>query len=162
MRTSPDNIGMTRRPANLSSGTVEFLPGAPLPAQWPSVRGEGAAMPERKLMHAILTDAIDVYRKYAGQPRSREFRMAVDWLGSEDAVWPMSFIRICEALGLDPSYLRRGIKEWSLAKGVPLKLRCRTFAGDSRKIIGGTVVERDSSAFNGRKVVALKPTTGAA
>jgi hypothetical protein len=33
------------------------------------------------------------------------------WLSSDDIGWPFSFVNICHALGIDPGWLRRRIRE---------------------------------------------------
>ena len=70
---------------------------------------------ERRLMAAVLEDAIRVYRQDAGarnRRRQRLFRETEQWIESTDRSWPFAFERICEILGLDPDYLRRGLREW--------------------------------------------------
>lgn len=70
--------------------------------------------PEKALLVAILEDAIDTYRKYRGA-RDRlgkdQFREAEEWLigGGDD--WIFAFDSVCELLDLDPSYIRRGLRE---------------------------------------------------
>ena len=34
------------------------------------------------------------------------------WLRSNDRAWAFSFLRICDALNLDPQYLRRGLRQF--------------------------------------------------
>ncbi|MGE5218183.1 MAG: hypothetical protein ACM3SP_14370 [Chloroflexota bacterium] len=77
--------------------------------------------PERELMLAILTDAIECILKYIDEPipmRAKLFRDAHDWLFDQDAKAPFSFLNVCEILNLDPSYLRRGIAVKMQAKSV--------------------------------------------
>ena len=31
---------------------------------------------------------------------------------SDDSHWPFSFVNICVVLGLEPGYLRQGLKQW--------------------------------------------------
>ena len=84
------------------------------------------------LIIAILEDAIFCFQKYliARDPHGqRMFREAWDWLmvpqprpipKQEDATG-FSFEYICDVLGLEPDYLRRGLREWGdahLAKGM--------------------------------------------
>jgi hypothetical protein len=70
--------------------------------------------PETALIAAILEDAIHDYRKYccardaAGKER---FREAEEWLMREGNGWIFSFNNVCEFLGLDPEYVRRGLRE---------------------------------------------------
>ncbi|MGH7896032.1 MAG: hypothetical protein ACREQL_15275 [Candidatus Binatia bacterium] len=66
-----------------------------------------------RLMLGVLRDAAELYCK-ACDPRSRVPRRRVQevlaWFASRDRTWPFSFERICEALGFDPDYLRRGLR----------------------------------------------------
>ncbi|HXG50963.1 MAG TPA: hypothetical protein VNN77_06085 [candidate division Zixibacteria bacterium] len=70
--------------------------------------------PEKELMLAILSDAIDCFWKYGGESGagSRLFKEARDWIFDPDDEEPFSFVNICEALSLDPDYIRRGILRW--------------------------------------------------
>jgi hypothetical protein len=67
---------------------------------------------ERRLMIAVLEDAVDVYRKQHGaeDPRGRVlFREAEEWIENTDATWIFSFENICHVLDLDAGYIRRGL-----------------------------------------------------
>jgi hypothetical protein len=70
--------------------------------------------PETALIAAILEDAIHDYRKFrrardaSGKQR---FREAEEWLMREGNAWIFSFGNVCEFLGLDPEYVRRGLRE---------------------------------------------------
>jgi|SRR5215470_5163103 len=115
--------------------TKSFDPETVLPLQFfPSAAS--ASMPgEKRLMVAVLGDAIDTYLKHG---RSQSFRArglfaeAAEWIESRDTTWPFSFERICEALDLDPTQVRRLIraraadatprKAWHRA---PVVTRCR-------------------------------------
>ena len=71
--------------------------------------------PEKQLIEAILEDAINVFRLYAfaaSPEKKRLFREARHWIWAEDWQWPFSFCNVCEVLGLDPDYLRRGLIRW--------------------------------------------------
>ena len=80
-----------------------------------SFRRKEALEPEKQLMEAMLADAINLYRLHAYADSieyKRLFSEAQRWLWSDDWRWPFSFRNICEVLGLDASYLRRGLKHW--------------------------------------------------
>jgi len=80
-------------------------------------RHKGGVSAERDLMFAILADAVDCYAKFASARDGRSMRLfadARDWLFCDEEAQPFSFINVCEGLGLDPSYIRRGVM--SLAK----------------------------------------------
>jgi hypothetical protein len=68
--------------------------------------------PEKRLMFAVLEDAVKCLRKYAGGRNGREqrlFRQTQEWIMAKDEDWPFSFVSICEAFGLDQEYLRSAL-----------------------------------------------------
>ncbi len=68
---------------------------------------------ERRLMLAVLEDAVIVYQRYAlsRDPEKRqECNEAREWIGSHDTTWPFSFDNICNVLGIDPEYIRAGLR----------------------------------------------------
>jgi hypothetical protein len=72
-------------------------------------------LPEAALMRAVLADALACFQKglvYQGRRVQRLAREAVEWLFSDDARWPFSFVSICAVLGPEPAYLRRGLRRW--------------------------------------------------
>jgi hypothetical protein len=72
--------------------------------------------PERALLMAILEDAIHCYRKYrAARDRARRerFREAEQWIMEEGDERLFSFHNVCELLGLDAQFIRRGVRESS-------------------------------------------------
>ena len=79
-----------------------------------SLRRTDRLEPEIGLLRALLQDAIYDYRKYAhardciGRER---FREAEAWLMGSSDDWIFSFSSVCEHLGLDPNYIRRGLRE---------------------------------------------------
>lgn len=69
--------------------------------------------PERRLMFAVLEDAVQVCLKNAGteDPRRRELLSeAEDWIADRDASWLYAFENICLVLDLEPDYIRRGLR----------------------------------------------------
>ncbi len=93
-----------------------FEPDALVPVQFYANFGQGsAAYPERRLMLAVLQDALECYRKYAFARDSRGrqiFSEAREWIFSSDQRWWYSFENICEVLGFDSAYLRRQVEQW--------------------------------------------------
>jgi hypothetical protein len=72
-----------------------------------------ADTPERRLMVAVFERALDDLRpQYRGTPteRRRIRREAEAWFASEAEAWPFSFANICQALGLDPAWIRQAIE----------------------------------------------------
>jgi hypothetical protein len=69
--------------------------------------------PEKALVAAILDDAIHEYRKYSGahDPNGKKrFREAEKWIMHGGNGWIFSFDNVCDLLGLDPDYVRRGLR----------------------------------------------------
>ena len=72
-------------------------------------------MGEFVLVQAILREAIRTYQKFAvrkGTRANRLFREVNDWFSAEDRQWFFSFVNVCDVLGLEPSYIRTGLKLW--------------------------------------------------
>lgn len=71
--------------------------------------------PEKHLMLAVLEDALSCYRKYLfarTAKRQTEFREAEEWIFDNEDTRFVSFENVCGILGIEPSYLRRGLREW--------------------------------------------------
>ena len=88
-------------------------PRAMMPAQWFTQRERRNAQSSiRRLMYAILEDAVSVYTSEVRSSRqSRTFQQTRRWIDSQDRTWVFSFLRICEALDLDPDAIRREVRE---------------------------------------------------
>jgi hypothetical protein len=70
--------------------------------------------PEKSLCAAILEDAVQEYRKYSQADDAngkKQFREAEEWIMRGDNDWIFSFDNLCDFLGLDPEYIRRGLRE---------------------------------------------------
>jgi len=93
-----------------------FQPDTLFPAQYfDTVRRKANSEPEKKLMLAILEDAIDCFQKYifARDGRGKGiFREAEDWILEENSDRLFSFETVCDALGFNPSYVRQGLLRW--------------------------------------------------
>lgn len=78
----------------------------------PSRKFEG----ERRLALAVLVDAIACWAKPTGKNRAALAAEAQAWLfGSDTEDW--SFQRVCEAVEINPEYLRKGLLEWREVDG---------------------------------------------
>ena len=93
-----------------------FEPDVLLPLQfYENLRRTHQLEGEKLLMFAILEDAVESYMKYlhaATRPKQRRFREAEDWIERRDKRWLFSFDNVCEALNIDPEYMRRGLHRW--------------------------------------------------
>ncbi|NMC61561.1 MAG: hypothetical protein GYA55_00180 [SAR324 cluster bacterium] len=68
--------------------------------------------PERALMSAVLFDAIQLLlagRSFRRAEEAAAFRETQVWFLSHDREYVFSFENVCEALGINPEYLRLGI-----------------------------------------------------
>jgi hypothetical protein len=72
------------------------------------------SQPERRLLFAILSDAIVRCRRLATASRhaALELREAERWIRSDDREWPCSFVNVCEALDIAWQPLRRAVLQW--------------------------------------------------
>ncbi|HZP40255.1 MAG TPA: hypothetical protein VFD84_01945 [Candidatus Binatia bacterium] len=73
---------------------------------------------EWHLMVAILEDAVNVYMKQAAAEdphQARLFTEAEEWIEAHDRQYVFSFESICDMLGIDPEYLRGGLRRWKTA-----------------------------------------------
>ena len=107
-----------------------FVPDTMLPSQYfDRMARRSEYEGERRLMIAVLEDAVDVYRKLAGARDARRqqmFRDAEEWIESDERTWIFSFQNICDVLGIEAEYLRRGlhaIKQQAEAHGQIVVLR---------------------------------------
>jgi hypothetical protein len=48
------------------------------------------------------------------------FRDASQWIESGERDWPFSYENVCEVLGLNPEYIRKGLSKWRQQRG-PIK-----------------------------------------
>ena len=99
--------------------TSLFQPDTLLPDQYlDTFRRKLHLEPEKKLMLAILEDAIACYQKYLFARDSKGkalFHEAEQWVEEAGGASVFGFDSVCETLGLNPDYLRRGIVEWKKA-----------------------------------------------
>ena len=64
---------------------------------------------EKRLMIAVLKDAVECLEKYRGSRTSIgqiQYQSAIEWVEDIDTEWLFSFNNICDLLGFDPEYLR--------------------------------------------------------
>lgn len=99
-----------------------FQPDALLAAQYfDTFRRKVQIQPERRLLIAVLEDAIFCFQKYISSRERRGetlFREAEDRIQDEYGDYIFSFQNICEALGFDASYLRTGLLRWKKKVGL--------------------------------------------
>ena len=107
-RFEPALTALESTPLPGETTAAVFEPWALLGTQWTGARMQRASG-ERRLMAAVLADAIRLYLKYAQSPTvggRREFRETSDWVESRDRSELYGFQSICETLGIDAERLR--------------------------------------------------------
>lgn len=78
-------------------------------------RGSSILEGERRLMLAVLEDAVACYQKNVGSTRPhhrRLFAEAEEWFLDTDGTWPFSFEAVCVILGYDSDYFRGQLQMW--------------------------------------------------
>jgi len=82
-----------------------------LPSQLAS---PSAWSPEKKLAGAVLAHTlIEIRDHYRDAHYRRRVTQDLEWVGSDDAQWPYSFIRLCELFGLEVEYVRSIVAKWT-------------------------------------------------
>lgn len=112
-----------------------FEPEAILPVQFFRPRGKETRGGERRLVVAVLEDAINCFQKHllARDNRGRRlFRDAERWMMSADRAQPFSFENICEFLSLDAEYIRCGLRRWARVAESQAARHLETDSGGAR------------------------------
>ena len=103
-----------------SGGGLGLEPETVLPAQFfDRVHVDASLQPEKRLMLAVLEDAVGTFQKYvhaSGRRGRKLFLEAEEWFDSPDTGWPFAFESICQALGLEAAYVRAGLWRWRDAR----------------------------------------------
>ena len=93
-----------------------FEPDVLMGDEWGATfRRRGAMSSEKRLMLAVLKNALQSYQKYALAQSAHEsqlFEEVAEWIECEYSEWFFSFRSICENLEINPVYLRRRLVEW--------------------------------------------------
>lgn len=104
----------------MSESVSLFEPDYVLPEQFfAAFAGQERLGSERRLMLAVLQDAVECYQKYAlsRTPTGRaEFDDARQWIESTDREWSFSFENVCDTLSLNAVYLRGGILKFGAGR----------------------------------------------
>ena len=95
-----------------------FVPDTLLPIQYfEAMRRKHLLSGEKRLVLSVLEDAVECFMKCidsSSRKGQRLFRDAEEWINLKDKKWVFSFDNVCEALDIDPDYLRRGLREWKM------------------------------------------------
>jgi hypothetical protein len=84
-----------------------------------TLRRKTELYPEKTLLLAVLEDGIRSFQENVGatdNKRRQLFAEAEEWIFDGSSDWLFSFENICTTLGLNPEYLRKGLRRWEAAK----------------------------------------------
>ena len=90
--------------------------GAVLPLQFHYGRGTAMTDPVRRLMVAMLVDAIRCFQNKLGKRqlvKRQELAEVQSWIFSDKDNGFFSFGAVCEALGIDPKAIRKALVHWA-------------------------------------------------
>ena len=123
----------------LNDNDLQFRLGftAVLPEQFFSVSHAHTNQPEAALMRAVLEEALTCfqYQFYIRHDKARRLaRDAEAWFFSDDTTWPFAFVNICAVLQLDPSYIRRGLRQSQAVWPLKVPQRKRRTVGTRRPL----------------------------
>jgi hypothetical protein len=86
---------------------------------------------EKRLMIAILKDAVECLEKYRSARSSAarsHYENAIDWIKDTDTEWLFSFTNICDLLGFDPDYIREVLLKRENKYNKPMRPSVLSFA----------------------------------
>jgi len=111
-----------------------------LPSQYfDRIQIDASLQPEKRLMLAVLEDAVGTFQKYVVASTRRGQRLcseAEEWFTSESMEWPFGVESICQALGLEASFLRGGLWRWRDAQRGPAPLSPKVVRFPFRRVNG--------------------------
>jgi hypothetical protein len=86
---------------------------------------------EKRLMIAILKDAVECLEKHRGSRTSVGqclYQSAIEWVEDDSTEWLFSFTNICDLLGFDPAYMRRVLLKRENRDTKPVEARVLSLA----------------------------------
>ena len=84
-----------------------------------NLRSKTLLEPEKRLMLAVLEDAINCFQDNVlaqSGKRKRLFEEAEEWILAGERDWFFSFENICEVCGINPEYVSQGLLRWKEKK----------------------------------------------
>jgi hypothetical protein len=98
-----------------------------LPSQFYGNRGLSRNLEgEKRLMLAILKDAVECLEKYRKSRNSigkELYQNALEWVEDRTGDWLFSFSNVCDLLGFDPNYMRESLLKREYSAGKPVRDR---------------------------------------
>ena len=105
------------------------FPDVILRSQFFEMVGTRSLSSEQRLMLAVLADAINVVQEFGGSSSLRKrnsFNEAWNWFFAKGVSSPLSYVSVCDALGIDADGLRSRLSDLVAGRGgSPLRLRLK-------------------------------------
>ena len=108
--------------------TLGLSDGVILPSQYYGRMGGGGLCSERRLMLAVLVDALNILRGWnraGGARKRRVFAEAAQWVIMKGTSNPFSFDSVCDALGIDSEMARERLGGLTMGHGTADRLGSR-------------------------------------
>lgn len=110
IRKDSQRVGVGEAGEQLGVLRTLLTGGEIVPAQMPS---PSHWTPELGLAAAVLVQAMSDIRMRRSDGRDHiQVAAAMRWVRSDDASWPLSFVRVCELLQLDVGWVRQNVNRW--------------------------------------------------
>ena len=100
---------------------------------------DASLQPEKRLMLAVLEDAVGSFQKYVTASTRRGQRLygeAEEWFMAPATDWPFGFETICQALNLEPAYIRGGLARWRDAQRAEVASSAKVVRFPFRRVNG--------------------------
>lgn len=125
-------------PTHRDSQEVLFSVAAIMPEQFygPAFTSQVEG-PEASLMRAVMEEALMCFQNQFYLRHSTARRLgeeAEQWFFSDETHWPFAFVNICHVLHLEPSYIRRGLRNWRANYPLKVPQRKRRVVGTRRPL----------------------------
>ena len=117
---------------------MDGISDASAPVVTPQQTVDAPLRPEQRLLLAVLERALEDFRTYALVATGRGNRIFMDvhaWFFDSSATGPCDFEGICQAVGLEPDFVRKGLRRWDRGLHAPY-VGCRWTA---RQVAAGAV-----------------------
>ena len=115
--------------STLAAADPRPFPDVILRSQFFEMVGTRSLSSEQRLMLAVLADAINVVQEFGGAASLRKrnsFNEAWNWFFAKGVSCPLSYVSVCDALGIDSEGLRWRLSELVAGRGgSPLRLRLK-------------------------------------
>jgi hypothetical protein len=102
------------------SGPSLLEPETIVPSQYfDRVGVDASSQPEKRLMLAVLEDAITTFQRHVHSETRRSKRLVEDveaWTAGSRDEDSFSFEEVCAALDIEPEYVRQGLARWKAAE----------------------------------------------